>query len=71
MKKFPIITTIPQFCEACGWPEDALDGMRYSAVLELLALYDLTVGFKFSPKKCPLGKKDCAMCKEFDDGYGY
>ena len=76
MRKWPVITTIPQFCVAIGWPTDALDGMKFSEVLSLLALYDLTVDFVCRERdplfKCgdsPCGR--CASCTCLADGTGY
>ena len=77
MKRFPVITTIPQFCRACGWPPDALDGMRYTKVLALLECYDLTLDFVFKarPSREPLfkcGDSPCGMCAScFSEGTGY
>jgi hypothetical protein len=75
VKRFPVITTIPQFCRAVGWPLDALDGVKYTEVLALLECYDLTLDFVFKARKAKEGCGDCGMCAScdarFQEGHGY
>ena len=78
MNRFPVITTIPQFCRACGWPPDALDGVKYTEVLALLDCYDLTLDFVLKARKTEgrtCGDSPCGMCAacdaRFQEGFGY
>ena len=77
MNRFPVITTIPQFCRACGWPPDALDGVKYTEVLALLDCYDLTLDFVLKARKAAEeeGCGDCGRCSacdaRFQEGFGY
>jgi hypothetical protein len=48
MTRFPKITTLKQFCKATGYPEKELGKMYYTEVSEILALFDLQMGFKIN-----------------------
>ena len=48
MTRFPKITTLEQFCRVTGWPPAELGKMYYTEVSEILALFDLQMGFKIN-----------------------